>query len=150
MENSYEERVELPVDPCQDKFITIMEALGYQHTQAVEPNTSYSYGYWQTSCTYQGEVTSMSISTTDSPNLAAQLTPGDGAFLGAYQITVGGRFAVVAPYIDYERGCWIGMETSFGAINVSGGALGSLKSDGRDACEEMTEFLEQLEPLLGD
>ncbi|MDO5712754.1 MAG: hypothetical protein Q4P32_13595 [Micrococcales bacterium] len=42
------------------------------------------------------------------------------------------------------------MRTSFGAINVAGGTRGSLKSDGRDACADMTELLEQLEPLLGD
>lgn len=150
MENSYEERPELPVDPCQDTFIATMETLGYQLQQSVEPNTNYSYGFWHTSCIFRGETTGMSLSATNSPNLAAQLKPGDGAFLDAYPITIGDRFAVVSPSIDYERHCWIGVETSFGAINASGGTIGSLESDGRDACREMTEFLEQLDPLLGD
>lgn len=148
--NSYEERTELPIDPCQDSFISTMETLGYALSSSVEPNTSLDYGYWFTGCIYRGSRTSMDIETTNSPNLAAQLKPADSAFLDSYETSIANRFAVVRPLIDNARSCWVGMETSFGSIIVTGGPLPDKSAQGENACEDMTDFLRELEPLLGD
>ena len=150
MPNRYQERPELPIDPCQDIFIATMESLGYTLADGVVPNTDDADGFWFTACPYRSDNTRVNISATSTERLADLVGDVSADGLVDYETQINGRFAVVSPLRDSSRSCWIGMRTSFGAINVAGGARGSLKSDGRDACADMTKLLEQLEPLLGD
>lgn len=150
MFNSYEERAELPIDPCQDTFIKTMESLGYTLGNAVEPNTSFDFGYWFTGCIYRGVTMSVDIESTNSPNVTSQLKPAGGGFLQAYELSVANRITVARPIAENSRACLVSMETSFGAIIVSGGPMPSQSIQGENACEDVANFLRELEPLLGD
>lgn len=150
MFNSYEERPELPIDPCQDTFIGTMKSLGYELGSIVEPHTSFDFGYWYSSCSYSGVQSSFSIDTTNSPNLDRQLQPAGHGFLDAYEVSIASRFAVARPMASGPRSCVVAMETSFGSIIASGGPLPTKSIQGETACEDVANFLRELEPLLGD